>query len=223
MPVVTELVFVVATVGIAARFVSTKRRKNAIAELAAVKRWELTKNDRRIPDTFGGPPFTIGHKRVANQVLRGTHNGRAILVLDYEYRTPGSDGDDVHHSWVACVDDLPAALPALEVVPRSARREVTKRSGGQLAMPEFLVGDPAFDRRYHVYAANLQLAADLLGPPVLRLIAGWPDFSWRIEGTRLLTWDSGTLKPHWIVTNLNMLVSLVEAVPDRVWQTARGT
>ncbi|NUR72422.1 MAG: hypothetical protein HOU81_16525 [Hamadaea sp.] len=223
MPVVTELFFTVVLVGIAATLVANKRRKNAITALAALKQWELTKNDRQLPATFGGPPFGVGHKRVANRVLRGVHNDRAILVLDYEYRTPGSDGDDIHHSWVACVDDLPAALPAVEVVPRTARREVRSRSGGQLAMPEFVVGDPAFDRRYHVYAANLQLAADLLGPQVLRLIGGWPDFSWRVEGTRLLTWGTGTLKPHWIETNLNMLVSLVEAVPDKVWQTARGT
>ncbi|NUR62546.1 MAG: hypothetical protein HOV87_28400 [Catenulispora sp.] len=53
------------------------------------------------------------------------------------------------------MDDLPAALPALEVVPRSARHEVTKRGGRQLAMPE--------------------------------------------------------------------LVSLVQAVPEQVWQTARGS
>jgi hypothetical protein len=108
------------------------------------------------------------------------------------------------------------------VVARSARRELAGRGGGQLAMPEFVVGDPSFDRRYHVYAANLQLAADLLGPQVLRLIGSWPDFTWRIEGTRLVTWGPGSLKPHWIETNLNMLVSLVEAVPEHVWHTARG-
>ncbi|GAA2028292.1 hypothetical protein GCM10009839_29160 [Catenulispora yoronensis] len=222
MPVVTEIFIGFLVVLGAAGAVAAARRNRALTALAAVKQWDLTKNDREIPDTFGGPPFTIGHKRVARRVLRGSHSGRAVLVLDYEYRTPGSDGDDTHHAWVACVDDLPVALPALEVVARSGRRELSSRSGGQLAMPEFVIGDPAFDRRYHVYAANLQLAADLLGPQVLRLIASWPDFSWRVEGTRLLTWGSGTLKPHWIETNLNMLVSLVEAVPERVWQTARG-
>lgn len=223
MPVVAVLFIVVVLAGIVATIVANQARNDAIAALVAAKQWELTKKDRQLPDTFGGPPFTIGHGRVANRVLRGTHNGHPVLVLDYEYRTPGNDGDDVHHAWVACVDGLPATLPAVEVVARSARREPTKRSGGQLAMPEFVVGDPAFDRRYHVYAANLQLAADMLGPKVLRLIASWPDFSWRVEGNRLLTWGSGTLKPHWVETSLNMLVSLVDAVPERVWQTARGT
>jgi hypothetical protein len=220
--VVTELfITFIAVLGVVSTVAGARRRK-ALTALASAKRWELTKNDRELPATFGGPPFTVGHKRVARRVVRGTHNGRAVLALDYEYRTQGSDGDDIHHAWVACVDDLPASLPALEVVARSARRELAGRSGRQLAMPEFFVGDPAFDRRYHVYAANPQLAADLLDPRVLRLIGSWPDFTWRIEGTRLLTWGSGALKPHWIETNLNMLVSLVEAVPERVWQTARG-
>jgi hypothetical protein len=57
---------------------------------------------------------------------------------------------------------------------------------------------------------------------VLRLIASWPDFSWQIAGTRLPTWGWGELKPHWIETNLNMLVSLAEAVPEHVWDTACG-
>ncbi|NUR30598.1 MAG: hypothetical protein HOV83_32900 [Catenulispora sp.] len=222
MSVVTELfIGLIAVVGVVSTVASARRRR-ALSALASVKRWELTKNDRALPATFGGPPFTAGHKRVARRVVRGTHNGHAVLAFDYEYRTSGSDGDDIHHAWVACVDDLPAALPALEVVARSARRELAGRSGRQLAMPEFVVGDPAFDRRYHVYAAQPQLAADLLDAQVLRLLCSWPDFTWRIEGTRLLTWGSGVLKPHWIETNLNMLVSLVEAVPDRVWQTARG-
>jgi hypothetical protein len=222
--VVIELFLGFIAVGAAGTIVSATRRSKALTALVSLKGWELTKNDRQLPDTFGGPPFTVGHKRVARRVVRGIHNGRAVLVFDYEYRTPGSDsdGDDVHHAWVACVDDLPAALPALEVVARTARRELVNRGGGQLAMPEIVVGDPAFDRRYHVYAANPQLATDVLGPHVLRLIGSWPDFTWRVEGTRLLTWGSGVLKPHWIEPNLNMLVSLVEAVPDRVWQTARG-
>jgi hypothetical protein len=40
--------------------------------------------DRRLPDTFAGRPFAAGHGRVARIVLRGRHNGRAILVIGYE-------------------------------------------------------------------------------------------------------------------------------------------
>ena len=205
-----------------AGIVANSRRKRALAAMAAVKQWELTKKDRQLPETFGGRPFATGHGRIARIVLRGRHNGRAILVIDYEFKTPGSDGDDTHHYWAACVDDLPAALPAMEVQPRAAR--VDKRTGpGVLAgAPEFVRGDPEFDRRYQVTAGNHQLAADVLGPKVLRLIASWPDFAWRIEGTRLLTWGKGMVKPHWVETSLNMLVSLAEAVPEEVWHTARG-
>lgn len=210
--------FVLGVVGVIADI----RRRKAFSALAARRQWELTKNDRQLPETFGGPPFGVGHRRIAKMVARGRHNGRAILVFDYEYRTPGSDGDDTHHAWVACVDDLPADLPALEVIARTARAELTARPGGQPALPEFVRGDPAFDRRYRVHTASRRLAEDLLDPQVLRLIASWPDFSWRIEGRRLLTWGSGPLAPHWIETNLNMLAALTEAVPDEVWRKPRA-
>jgi hypothetical protein len=211
---------VLTTAGI----VANVRRKRALTAMAAVRQWELAKNDRQLPGTFGGQPFAAGHGRIARIVLRGRHNGRAILVIDYEYKTPGSDGDDTHRHWAACVDDLPAPLPALEVVPRTRLRRLTAGSGSGVlrGAPEFLTGDPGFDQRYVVTTASHQLAADVLDAKVLRLIASWPDFAWRIEGNRLLTWGKGTVKPEWVQTSLNMLVALAEAFPDAVWQAARG-
>jgi hypothetical protein len=206
----------------AAGLAANIRRRRALATMAAAKRWDLAKNDRQLPATFGGRPFASGHRRVARIVLRGPHNGRAILVIDYEYKTPGSDGDDTHHYWAACVDDLPAPLPALEVVARASRANKHGGAGILAGAPEFTRGDPAFDQRYQVTTASHQLAADVLDAKVLRLIASWPDFSWRIEGTRLLTWGKGTVKPHWVETSLNMLVALAEALPEEVWRTARG-
>jgi len=220
VPLLIFAVFV--TVLLSAGIAANVRRRRALAAMAAVNRWELAKNDRQLPGTFGGRPFTAGHGRVARIVLRGEHNGHAILVIDYEYKTAGSDGDDTHRYWAACVVDLPAPLPALEVVARSTRRSLQTGAGILAGAPEFIRGDPAFDQRYQVTATNYQLAADLLDPKVLRLIAGWPDFSWRIEGNRLLTWGKGTVKPHWVQTSLNMLVALVDTIPDQVWHTARG-
>ena len=206
----------------AAGVAANVRRRRALVAMAAVKRWELAKNDRQLPDTFGGQPFTSGHGRIARIVLRGRHQGRAILVIDYEYKTPGSDGDDTHHYWAACVDDLPVALPALEVVPRAARADRRAGPGILADAPEFVRGDPGFDQRYLVTTASPPFAAAILDPKVLRLIASWPDFCWRIEGTRLLTWGRGNVKPHWVQTCLNMLVALAEVFPDEVWRTPRG-
>lgn len=211
---------VITATGIAANI----RRKRALVALAAARRWELARNDRRLPDTFAGQPFAAGHGRVARIVMRGRHDNRSILVIDYEYKTPGSDGDDTHRHWAACVDDLPAALPPLEVVPRTRLRPLTSGSGSGVlrGAPEYLTGDPGFDQRYVVLTASPHLAAGLLDAKVLRLIASWPDFAWRIEGNRLVTWGKGTVKPVWVPTSLTMVVTLAEAFPDTVWRTAPG-
>lgn len=220
LPLLIFAAFLVALMagGIAANV----RRRRAVVALAAANQWELRKNDRGLPNTFGGRPFATGHGRVARVVVRGRHNGRAILVIDYEFKTPGSDGDDTHRYWAACVEDLPAMLPAMEVVPRAAHRSQTIGPGILLGAPEFHSGDHAFDQRYLVTTSNHQFTAAILDPKVLRLIASWPDFAWRIEGARLLTWGKGTVNPHWVQTSLNMVVALAEAFPDKVWPTAQG-
>ncbi|ACU70659.1 hypothetical protein Caci_1738 [Catenulispora acidiphila DSM 44928] len=220
--------------------VANSRRKRALAAMASAKQWQLTKKDRRLPDTFGGRPFATGHDRIARIVLNGWHNGHAILVIDYEYKTPastshqvmpgsdspymtpGNNSDDTHNYWAACVVDLPVPLPAVEVVPRKRHASHAAGPGILAGAPEFVRGDPGFDQRYLVTTLNQQLAADILDPKVLWLIASWPDFAWRIEGTRLLTWGKGKVKPVWVETSLNMLVALAEAFPAEVWRTARG-
>ena len=212
---------VLAVAGVAA----SVRRRKAISALAAVRQWDLQKWDNALPNSFAGRPFRRGRSRVARNVMRGRFHDRSVLVFDYEYRIPGSgDSDTTAHLWVACIDDLPAVLPPLEVVPvpADANYDSPEELGVLAGAPHFWRGDSAFDSRYRVRSLNQQLASDLLSPEVVRLIMSWPDFPWRIEGTRLLTWGPGRVQAHWIDTYLNMLARLAEAVPDEVWRTARG-
>jgi hypothetical protein len=205
-------VVVLAVVGT----VANVKRGGEIRELAAKKQWDKLPDDKRLPDTFGGQPFQLGHGRVAKNILRGSHHDHAVLAFDYRYRTPGNDGDDTHHRWVVCVDDLPAALPPLEVVQRKWTKGNVSRLGGF----EVQTGEPAFDAHYRVTTGSAQLAADVLTPEVVRLLMSWPDLPWRIEGRRLLTWGHGVLKPHWVEPALNMLTTLADAIPGDVWRTA---
>jgi hypothetical protein len=202
--------FIVALV--VAGVVGNVKRAGEMRELAAAKQWDQVRSDRRLPATFGGQPFQHGHNRVARNILRGAHNGRAVLLFDYTYQTRSGStdgGDETHRHWVACVEALPAALPPLEVVHRNLFRGNVSRNLGGMEVP---TGDPGFDGRYRVTTASPQLAADLLGPDLIRLLMSWPDFPWRIEGGRLLTWGKGTLTAHWIDPTLNMLTQLAEAV-----------
>ena len=194
------------------------RRDRAQRELAGIGRWDRQARDADLPTSFAGAPFDAGHARLATDVLRGRHGGRRVLVFDYHYKVGSGSGGGVQRFWVACVEDLPAPLPLLEVVGRA-------RTGDRKAVPfasEFLHGDPEFDLRFHVATASPQLAADVLGPEVVRLLVGWPDFPWRIEGHRLVTWGDGAVEPSWIDTTLNMLCALADAIPAQVWRNVNG-
>jgi hypothetical protein len=205
----------VGVIGVAGVSAGLKRR-GEIRELAAKNQWQQLGSDRRLPGTFGGEPFQHGHGRVAQNVLRGRHNDHDVLIFDYLYRTSGSESDETHRHWVACVEDLPAALPPLEVVQRRWTKGNVSRLGGF----EVRTGDAAFDDRYRVTTGSAQLAADVLTPELVRLLSSWPDLPWRIEGRRLLTWGKGTMKPHWVEPALNMLTQLAETVPPEVWRSA---
>jgi hypothetical protein len=220
---VGNLEFVVPFVGVVfaivgAAAVKGSRRSKALRELGATRQWDLRKRDSDLPRTFAWHPFGEGHGRVASNVLTGRHNDHRVLVFDYRYRTPGSDGDDTHTYWLNCVDDLPAALPPLEVLRRTRLAKARNPRPGV----EFRTGDPGFDARYLVRSASPQLAADVLGPDLVRLLMSWPDLSWRIEGNRLLAWGRGPVQPHWVEPTLNMLCSVADAIPAEVWRNAGG-
>jgi hypothetical protein len=204
-------------VGVSA-IVTNSHRIKALDNLADTRRWDRQARDSDLPKTFQGQPFGEGRGRLATNVMRGRHNDRWVVAFDYRYKTPGGDGDETHHFWVACVEDLPAALPALEVV----RRRILPGRASKRTGAEFRLGDPAFDDRFRVVTSSPQLAADVLSPEVVRLLTSWPDFPWRIEGTRLLTWGAGSVKPHWVEPTLNMLCTLAGAIPEHVWRNVRG-
>jgi hypothetical protein len=83
----------------------------------------------------------------------------------------------------------------------------------------FQTGDESDDVTFWVACVE-GVAADggphATDPAVARLLASWPDFPWRAEDGRLLTWGKGRLKSHWLDPALNMLTQLADALdrPD---------
>lgn len=211
---------VLVALGVAA-YVGTRPNRELLA-LAETRQWQVTEADQELPGTFGGRPFASGYDRVASVVARGRHNGRAILVVDYAFRIRAGDGGERRRYWAACVDDLPAALPALEVMPRMERADRHAGPGIMADAKEFLTADPDFDKQYRVTALDHELAAAVLDAKVLRLLAKWPGFSWRIEGNRLLTWGQGAAWPQDVEPALTKLVTLAAAIPDGVWPQPQG-
>lgn len=120
------------------------------------------------------------------------------------------DVEDRRHCWIACVDELSAGTPILEVVRRRHTVDVSSVAGR-----EFRLGVAAFDGRHRVTTTSPEFARLVLSPEVVSMLMSWPaDFRWRIEGGRILAWGPGRLRARQVEPTLDRLTALAAAVPE---------
>ena len=190
------------------------RRSKRIRALAATHGWLWRKHDESVVGAFIGYPFGIGRGERADDVMRGPFQGRQVLLFDLGFRT--GSGDDERTWWIGvyCVTDLPRALPVLEVVRRGWTRPGPSRGIGS----RYQTGDRDFDRHYRVTTQSQASAAAVLSPAFISYLQAGPAFDWRIEGTRMLTWGPGPMRPKRVEGMLSQLVALASAIPQEAWR-----
>jgi len=191
---------------------AVRRHKKSILALAARNQWTYEKYDQALPNSFWGTPFQHGHHRGAQDILRGRFDGRSVLIFHYRWQVGSFDDESTYYIWVVSVEDLPAGLPALEVI----RRRWSKHYASPQAGAEYRTGDPAFDKRFRVSTTHPQLAADVLDPDVRRLLMSWPDIPWRIEAPRLVMWGSRGMRLKEVEEAARKATTLATAVSARV-------
>ncbi len=197
-----------------------KKRREALAALAAARGWTWVKRDDRWCDVFDGSPFGIGHNRQARNVLTGMHDGRPFVGFDYVYYTTETDRDaqgnttrkEVAHPYSVLGLRIGADVPALSVSPEG----FFGRAIGKLFGNDIELESEEFNRAFTVSAGDRKFAYDMLHPRLMEYLLTVRHVAWRTTNGHILTIEAGRHKPEEIDGRVEVLDRILDAVPDFV-------
>lgn len=191
------------------------QRVKAIQGWAARTGWTYVGTDPSLVGRWRGQPFNAGHSRRVSELVVGPFAGRSAMSFAYRYRTGSGKNSSTHTFHVVAVP-LPAYLPTLELTAEGVGAKLAKAFGGQDI--EFESED--FNRAWRVEARDAKFAHDVVHPRLMErlLRADARGLSLRIEGTDLLSWSAGGQQLDAIAGRLQVMCTLVDAIPPFVWQ-----
>jgi hypothetical protein len=192
-----------------------KKRHERFRAWAAGIGWTYAQSERALVDLSQEQPFQQGSSRRAIEVLRGTYDSRPALSFTYQWTTGSGKNRSTHHAHVVALA-LPTFLPTVEVTPEGLGARLAKLVGAQDVQLE----SEAFNRAYRVVARDQRTGHAILHPRLMERLLQ-PDAlgnAWRIEGTWILSWESGTTDLDRLAPRLGLLGAVVRSVPRHVWQ-----
>lgn len=220
--VVVVLMVVLVVVG----GVQAKRRQETLSSFAASRGWTFTDRDDSLCERFAGRPFGTGSSRKAVNVLRGTLDDRSMVAFDYSYVTTSTSTDaqghattdSTTHAFSVVALNTGVVMPALTVTPEG----LFSRWVGKLTGSDLTLGSEAFDRAFTVTCPSRRFAEDVLHPAMRELVLQWPDLAWRFDADSLVAVRSGSHDPTQVDATLAALGTILDQIPEPVWQELRG-
>jgi Protein of unknown function (DUF3137) len=232
-PIAFVLLIVLAVVAVAVlSYRANQKRMKELQEFCLNRGWTYVASAPQLTVRWQGVPFNQGDDRKAVHALAGTWQGRPFNAFDYSYDTQSSDGHggtsrETHRYGVVALG-LPAYLPTLQVTKEGMLGHLAAAVGLERDID---LESEDFNRAFTVRSADPKFASDVLNPRVMEMLLAAPHLGWRIEGTDILSWESGRFSPVDVLQRLDHLTKVVGGVPSFVWhdhgydpeQTAGGT
>jgi hypothetical protein len=193
------------------------RRRQDLASFALAHGLEFS-----IPDPFGllGLPFrflTKGDGRGVENVVWGAYGGQPLKAFDYWYyeQSTSSEGTTsrTYHRFSCVVLELPAAFPALQVMPEG----VLSRLADHVGLRDLEMESEEFNRRYQVDAGAREFAYEVVDARMIRWLLGlgWP-LSFALSGPYALLWTK-RMAPSRLATLMGAAGSFRKRIPRMVW------
>ena len=184
------------------------RQRSAVHAYAAAQGWEHRDNDPGLATRYTGPPFVADPDARAESVIDGTYRGLPFAAYAYTYRGDGSSGSGTTHTIPVVALGLESGLPDLEVTPVPR-----PRAGPGERWPRAA----SFAEAFTVRSADDAFAAELLTARLTHALMAFPDRAWGFREGDLVSVGSWDGSPERIVSYLDHLGMVLEAVPDWAW------
>jgi Protein of unknown function (DUF3137) len=213
------VVFVAVAIGFAVmNYLGQQKRTKELQAFCLARGWSFRAEDPSLTSRWQAMPFGEGDDRRARRVMGGTWRGAQFVAFDYSYVTTTTDANGrtsrtTHTDGVVALG-LPTYLPTLQVTGESMFRRMAQAVGlGQ----DIELESEDFNRAFTVTSRDPKFATDVLTPRTMETLLAAPRLAWRIEGTDILSWDSGVFSTVDVLQRRDHLSKVVAGVPSFVW------
>jgi len=214
---------VAAVVGIIWTFYAAKKRREALAALAAGMGLEFSPGD----------PFGIcrrysifdwiaqGHSQKAYNVIYGRIGNYEVRAFDFTYRTTegsGKDRREVTHFFSAVIFDTPGAFYPLLIRPEG----FLDRIAGAFGFDDIDFESDEFSRRFYVKCADKRFAYDVIHPRMMEFLLARRCPSLQLSGVSVMLYTGATFKPEEFRYYISFVKEFLDLFPEYLWQKMRG-
>lgn len=190
-----------------------QRDRLRLAMYAAYRGWTLHPSDPGLDDRFGVFPFTGGFGGHAINVLRGPHRFHDCATFTYVVNRPAPQ------VYRIVMVELGIDVPSFQLLPEDVFSAASKATGGQ----DIRIGHEGFDSTWRIVSENEGFVRRVLNPGLIhsfgrRSVLGLPI---AVDHGAVLTWEAGALGVRRLSHRLDLLVEVVEAIPEEYWTGRR--
>jgi hypothetical protein len=185
------------------------RRSEEMRSVAALYRWAFTPDSADLTRRWRGTPFGVGTDRRAGEVFTGSHRGHHFTAFTYTFVPPGGSRPQAYTVYSLSTGHR---VPTIEFTPAGLEPPPPELGGGRV---EFASAD--FNNAWTVTAGSATVAFGLINPAfVAWLMRADHAIPLRFEGTDIVTWRQGRIRPGSIMPTLDQLAEVARLVPQYV-------
>lgn len=214
----SNVVFVLGLVLVVGLFIVglwvQKKRHERFRAWALRIGWTYAESEHGLAGISSGQPFGVGGSRKATEVLRGRFESYPAVSFTYSWTTGSGKNKSTHHAHVVALA-LPTYLPTVEVTPEGLGARLAKLVGVQ----DIQFESDDFNRAYRVAAPDERTGHAIVHPRLMERLLRTDALgtAWRIDGTWILSWDSGETNLDRLAPRLGVLAAVVRSIPRHVW------
>ena len=222
------LVVVAIGVGIWYAWYAKKKRREALAQMAASLGLTYSRED---PYGLDDLPFELmsrGDGQGSENVLEGTWQNMDLKEFDYWYYTESTDSKGntsrSYHYFSCSLTELALDGSALTI----ARESFFTRLGDHLGFQDVQFESEGFNRAYNVKCKDKKFATDLVDARMMQWLLEQDGWGFELTGSSLLTYCK-RLKPTELIPLLGTMKAFRDHIPRVVYdlygnnQRAEGT
>ncbi len=210
------VVVVLVIVGAIAAHLAAKKRRDAMAAVAAKLglRFDPSHDSAVAGEYEFLNALRQGSNRYAFNTVWGNYQGHGVAVFDYHYEThssgPKGQHQTQHHYLSFFILGMPAMFPELTIGPEGFFSKIAQALG----YDDIDFESAEFSRKFCVRSKDKKFAYDVCNARMIEYLLANRDLTIEIERNALAVTFSRRLRPEDIEPNLNRLIAVRSLMPD---------